>query len=182
MKLRMRPASTFLKRPGGWLLGQASTSAQRRVAIAVLVTAGLLLAAAVWQDQARRSQLQQLLASRGLVAPVVRRPAPVLSVQADRQRANHAIRQLNTPWPELFAMLEAQADPQAVALLSVEPNIDRGAVRIQTEGPLLDDLLTHASRLGQQPQVRQMQLLRVDEREAQGRRFARLTFDLTLAR
>lgn len=180
-----RPAfqpSAFGPRPWAWLLGQGASRAQRRAGVAALLVATALLAAVAWQDHQLREEVARVQLARGATQPTARPAALVLPTVPERQRANRAVRQLNTPWPTLFAMLESQTAPDVVAVLSVEPNIERGAVRIQTEGPALDELLGHASRLAQQPPVRQMQLIRVDEREDQGRRLARLTFELVLAR
>jgi hypothetical protein len=170
--------------PGRWalLLGHAATPRRRAVAgllLALSLLLFLLAAAAMLQAQRRLQDARQ--AQR-----VVSRPAPPdlvagLPAAAERLRINRAVRQLNTPWPMLFAALEAEAS-DTVAVLSVEPNAERGAVRVQTEGPALEALLTHAERLGRRAPFGQVQLLRVEEKEELGRPFARLSFELLLLR
>jgi hypothetical protein len=184
----MVPGFDFARRGRPWLLGAASSRGARGVALLLLLVAGLALASVAWhcielerQLQARQHAVRQARAAQA-PAPAVRPDAgPTLS-DAERKRINRAIRQLNTPWPLLLGVLEQAASPE-VALLSIEPDIDRGIVRVQAEGSTLDALLAHAEKVQQSPQVAHTQLLKIDH-DMPGRGVAapRLSFDVVLAR
>ena len=62
-----------------------------------------------------------------------------------------------------------------------EPDVERGAIRVYSEGRQVDDLLAHAGRLKRNPQFARVQLLRIDTDEAGPQRLPRLSFDLVLA-
>jgi Tfp pilus assembly protein PilN len=66
-----------------------------------------------------------------------------------RRQINSVIRQLNTPWDQLFDQLESST-PRDVSLISIEPDAKRGSVRLQAEARALDTLLTYAARLQNQ--------------------------------
>jgi hypothetical protein len=119
-----------------------------------------------------------------------RRPMPVLRSStaapalkpAERTRINDIVRRLNTPWPAVFGVLE-QAASDDVALLSIEPDVERGAIRVLAEGRSLDALLAHAQRMQQSPAVAHVRLLRI-EKDSAGPDSAvpRLGFDVVLVR
>lgn len=174
----------FVQLRWAWLFGHRSRLASRRLAIITLLLAasGLAASASVWLrmrgDLASRTVPQ---AMHPQVVADARAPSPpaVLGA-AERLRVNRILRRLNTPWSAIFAALESQASPQ-VAVLSVEPDVERGAVRITTQGPSLDELLRHAARVQQAPQFAQVQLLRIEPEEASVHaHLSRLSFDLTL--
>ncbi|MFO1274100.1 MAG: ATP-dependent RNA helicase HrpA [Rubrivivax sp.] len=125
-------------------------------------------------------------AGRGVVARVVAAPPPAPAASAarpaDPARLNRVVRRLNTPWAALFEALEREASPE-VALVSIETDAERGAVRVVTEGPALDALLRHAERVQDSPRFVRGQLLRIEPPESGAPPgLSRLSFDLVLAR
>lgn len=173
-----------------WLFGHASRPAGRRVqAVVLLFSAGLLLAAAAawWQQRAQavpKAAVAAVPAARTAVTA-----APTLNA-ADRARINRVVRRLNTPWGSIFEALENQAGARA-ALLSLETDAERGAVRVTTEGPSLDELLLHAERVQATAPFVRTQLLRIETPDTAGATGARpepasgltrLSFDLVIQR
>ena len=157
--------------PAAWLLGHRH--GRRRGAIAGLALASLALACAAGFFMQQGALLQAVVDSRSLqarpAAPV--RPAATArpAVSADvAARANRVVRSLNTDWPAIFAALEREARPAEVALVALESDAERGAVRVVTEGPALDALLAHAERVQASPRFQRTRLLRVEPPEAGG--------------
>jgi hypothetical protein len=72
-----------------------------------------------------------------------------------RRQINDVIRQLNTPWLDLFEQLE-RSTPKDVALISIEPDASRASLRLQAEAKTLDTLLTYADRLHNQNMLGQL--------------------------
>lgn len=62
-----------------------------------------------------------------------------------RRELNRVIRQLNTPWPQVFDQIE-QTTPSDIALIGIEPDGSR-ALRIEAESKSLDRLLRYAASL-----------------------------------
>lgn len=180
-------APGFVSPSWAWLFGHRGGARRRRVAGGALVVsvACLAVAAAAWWSASEALAEQQRAraaaehAVRTAVTPSA--PAPALTA-AERVRMNRVVRRLNMPWGPIFSSLEGQAMP-TVAVLSLEPDVERGAVRVQTEGPSLDELLQHATRVQQAPYFGRTQLLRIDPQDARGTsEMSRLSFDLVLAR
>jgi len=65
-----------------------------------------------------------------------------------QQRARHIALELRLPWNKLFRAVEDAADP-AVALLAVEPDVRRGALRVTGEAKNKDAMLRYVRRLGE---------------------------------
>lgn len=181
------PALPFLRSRFAWLLGAASSARTCWLAVICLVTAALVLTGATWQSWALRAALaerQHRLLAREAVPSA--RPAQATAAAgatlsaAERTRVNLIVRRLNTPWGAILDALEAESSA-AVTILAIEPDVERGAIRIHSEGRQVDDLLAHAGRLMRNPQFAQVQLLRIDTDEASPQRLPRLTFDLVLA-
>lgn len=171
-----------------WLLGAAGSPRGRRLGAACLLLSVAVLGATAFEAWSRRDMLVQrqrqlalATSPRGPVPEVAAAAAsaPVLR-PADAARLNLVVRRLNTPWAAIFDALERQASPLAT-VLAVEPDVERGAIRIVTEGQRLDDLLRHAAQVPDVPRFSQVQLLRIDTAEAGEPRRPRLTFDLVLA-
>lgn len=175
----------FLPPRHAWLLGQGG---RRGAAAAVLALAFAALAGAAalaWQRHAADTAAAHQR-SRDLPPPVAARPAPAATLSAaERARLNRIVRRLNTPWPDIFEALESQPDPK-VALLSLETDAERGAVRVQTEGPSLEALLQHSERVQAAPPFARTRLLRIEPPEAAsapaagGATLTRLSFDLVI--
>lgn len=74
---------------------------------------------------------------------------PEASLTEEQRRSlNTVIRQLNTPWQDLFDQLERQT-PKDVALISIEPDARRASIRLQAEAKTLEALLAYAASLQQ---------------------------------
>ena len=82
------------------------------------------------------------------------------------QRARRIALELRLPWNDLFRAVEQSADP-AVALLAVEPDVQRNALRVTGEAKDKDAMLRYVRRLGaQKPIVRAMLESHVERRES----------------
>lgn len=66
------------------------------------------------------------------------------------QRANEVLRQLTLPWEELFRTLESVAGKK-VALLALEPDLEKQQVKISGEARDMAALLNYIARLEEQP-------------------------------
>jgi hypothetical protein len=62
------------------------------------------------------------------------------------EQANQVLRQLGFPWSELFTAVEASGG-EHVALLSLEPDIQKSAVKISGEAKDLDAVLDYVRQL-----------------------------------
>jgi Tfp pilus assembly protein PilN len=77
---------------------------------------------------------------------------PATEVRSDEQTAretkqvNAAIHQLSLPWKELFAAIETTRTHD-VAVLVIEPDVNKGLVNISAEGKKLDSMLDYAASL-----------------------------------
>ncbi|MGY4829024.1 hypothetical protein ACVNIS_10640 [Sphaerotilaceae bacterium SBD11-9] len=181
---------SFVAPRGSWLFGQHAHRGPHRLAAACLALAALavLSTGGVWFELrsrlATREEMRldaEQLARRAQVASTAA-AAPAAVNAAERVRINRIVRRLNTPWSAIFTSLESQALP-GVAVLSLEPDVERGAVRVHTEGPSLDELLRHAASIQEMPQFGRTQLLRIDPEEGKGAAgLSRLSFDLILTR
>lgn len=166
------------------LLGHRTPPMQRRLALAVLIAALLTAAAAGWYWARQRAAFDalQLAVSARPAAPTAA-PAAAAINAADSARLNRVVRRLNTDWPAIFQALEREARPKEVAIVSLESDAERGAVRVVTEGPALDALLAHAERVQASPRFGRSQLLRIEPPDGAAQtELSRLSFDLVLAR
>lgn len=66
-----------------------------------------------------------------------------------RQQLQTLLAQLNTPWQQLLEQLE-DATPDQVALISMEPDTQRGSIKILAEAKQIDTLLRYAASLQNQ--------------------------------
>ncbi len=62
------------------------------------------------------------------------------------KEANQVVRQLNLPWNALFNAVEVSGG-QSIALLSMEPDLQKGTVKISGEAKDLDALLNYVRQL-----------------------------------
>lgn len=85
-----------------------------------------------------------------------------------QQRARRIALELRLPWNDLFRAVEQSADP-AVALLAVEPDVRRGALRVTGEAKNKDAMLRYVRRLGEQKPIVRSMLESHVERRAAGR-------------
>ena len=134
----------------------------RRLAAAGLVvlavSLGLAALLAVWQREmvAEIDMLELAQARRApREAPAERPPIDPARLDDAARRAQLVRLELRLPWIQLFDAVELAADPKSVALLAIEPDARRSALRITGEARNKTAMLDYMSRLGeQQPMVR----------------------------
>ena len=96
-----------------------------------------------------------------------------------RRHLNTVIRQLNTPWQDLFYQLESLT-PADVALLSIEPDARRRTIKLQAEARTLDALLVYASSLEHQGVLGRLTYSKYEINEQDSNKPTRLSFELEL--
>lgn len=84
------------------------------------------------------------LAKRGKIKPV--QPVDSEQLQTDIRQANDILQQLSLPWDALFKAVEATRERE-IALLSIQPNVDKRVVRITGEAKSFEALLAYMSYL-----------------------------------
>lgn len=135
------------------------------------LTVGLLAAAAavlVAVEVEVRDRLQQAAQQRATAAAsdraqrqaAAQRQRTVVTVSAERARAvNDAIRRLNLEWDKLFVALNSAAEGQQsaregrVALLSLEPDVAGGVVKLIAETRNPESMLAYQKRLAGRPEL-----------------------------
>lgn len=130
--------SMYRAGPGAWLLVGAALAASSSAA-----WLGLELV-----DQQRRydAEIAAVRASHRLPPPA---PAAALPRISDAQAAavNAAIAQLNLPWRALQDAVAA-ATPATIALLALEPDAKKHALKITAEAKNADDMVAYVEQLG----------------------------------
>lgn len=86
------------------------------------------------------------LAKRGKIKPA--QPVDAQELQQEIRQANDILQQLTLPWDALFRAVEANSERE-IALLSVQPDVAKGIVRIGGEAKDFDALLAYVTRLEQ---------------------------------
>jgi Tfp pilus assembly protein PilN len=97
--------------------------------------------AAVERLRARALARSAVPAGAATAAPV-RQPVP----EAQASAVNAAVMQLNLPWRALHDAVQA-ATPPTVALLALEPDAKKSALRITAEARNSDDMITYVEQL-----------------------------------
>lgn len=118
------------------------------VALAALVALGaqyhtLTRQTALWDGKADRIESQSRRHAQA-ARPLTEQEARAQALEV--QQANQVLRQLTQPWNVMFAAVEASGDKD-VALLSLEPDTQKGTVKITGEAKNLVALLNYANRL-----------------------------------
>jgi len=151
-RLRLR-----LQRAPALALDFAQAQAQSRAkGMVVVAVAALLLSLALWQSdkaQERVSRLEAELNSLGVKNDAGRiRSAPVAATGVELEdrirKANRVIRQLSTPWEDVFGGMES-ANGQHIALLSMESDPGNAEVRVAAEARNVPKMLEYLERLRQ---------------------------------
>jgi small-conductance mechanosensitive channel len=96
-----------------------------------------------------------------------------------RRNLNTVIRQLNTPWQDLFDQLE-RLTPDDIALISIEPDARRRSIKLQAEAKMLDALLVYAAGLEQQGVFGRLTYSKYETNEKDANKPTRLSFELEL--
>ena len=125
--------------------------------VAVLLTAQQQLTSEQASVQARLAQLEIKLGRRP--ANALPQSTAMQREQAERlaQMRNVSL-QLQRPWQQLFAMLEAMPQ-EDVALLSLTPDARKGQVRISAEARSLEAMLQYHQRLERSAELSDVSLL-----------------------
>ena len=79
-------------------------------------------------------------------------------VTLETTQAKAIILELNLPWKELFAAVESYSKDD-VAVLSIEPDSQKGFVRINAEAKSLDSMLAYLAYLQKTPLFREVELI-----------------------
>jgi len=95
-------------------------------------------------QEIRISRLQEREKSR--IAPLVTPVRDTEQVARETEQANTVILALSLPWKELFEALEA-SQTNEVAVLAIEPNAQKGVVRISAEAKKLESMLNYVASL-----------------------------------
>lgn len=94
-----------------------------------------------------------------------------------RRHINAVVRQLNTPWQDLFNQLE-RITPAEVALLSIEPDAHSSTIKLQAEAKTLDTLLLYAAGLEQQGLFGRLTYSKHETNDQDTNKPIRLSFEL----
>ena len=128
----------------------------RTTAIVVIAVAALLLSLSLWQSDKARvrvSTLESELSSLGVKHDAGRiRSAPEtatgVELEERMRKANRVIRQLSTPWEDVFGGIES-ANGKHVALLSLDSDPSNAEVRVGAEARSAQKMLEYLERLRQ---------------------------------
>jgi Tfp pilus assembly protein PilN len=122
----------------------------------LLLTAALGLAAAMGQYQRTlekqiahwEGQVNQIQRISGQLAQASRTltGAAARAQRIEVNQANQVLRQLGLPWNTLFRAVEEPAGPD-ISLLSLEPDLQKGVVRIGGEARNFEALLAYVKQL-----------------------------------
>lgn len=123
----------------------------------------------------------QLMSSAGLPSKAQARKATsdLATTEEQRRGLNTVIRQLNTPWHDLFDQLE-KTTPADIALISIEPDAKRATIRLVAEAKRLETLLTYASDLQQQGVLGRLTYSKHETNDQDGNKPVRLSFELDM--
>ena len=128
--------------------------------------------------QARTTQLMPSNVS--LSKTQARKATSDLATTEDQRRGlNTVIRQLNTPWQDLFDQLE-KTTPTDIALISIEPDAKRATIRLVAEAKRLETLLTYASDLQQQGVLGRLTYSKHETNDQDSNKPVRLSFELDM--
>lgn len=111
----------------------------------------LRITAATQEWEARAAQLEHAQRRpHGGYRKIALNPGETLALQREVRQANQVLAQLAWPWEALFRGVEAAGSEQ-VALLAIEPNLEKRTLLIRGEARDLHGLLAYLRRLERQP-------------------------------
>jgi Tfp pilus assembly protein PilN len=150
----------------------------------LLLCTALLLGLALWQNAQKlraQQQQQQLLLERQQNRLLARTPTQTVTPKAEiaepkANAINAAIGQLNLPWHGLLNALEA-ATPKTIALLAIEPDAKKQALKGQAEAKDSDDMLDYLEQLKKQPFFDQVDLTKHEINEQDPNKPLRFQFE-----
>jgi hypothetical protein len=165
------------------LFGAGGGRAWHALGALAFATGALALAGVGWQGivtQRALDDVGQAVALRSArVHPLEASPSPPGLTPTQLDALNQATRQLNLPWGEIFLAIEERT-AVPVALLSIEPDAQRHAVRIQAEAPHIDSLLAYASQFRKAGPFDRVELIKHETNEQDAAHPMRLSFDALL--
>jgi Tfp pilus assembly protein PilN len=133
------------------------------------------------QIAALQNKTTQLVPATGAPSKAqARKATSELATTEDQRRGlNTVIRQLNTPWQDLFDQLEKTTPPD-IALISIEPDAKRATIRLVAEAKRLETLLTYASDLQQQGVLGRLTYSKHETNDQDNNKPVRLSFELDM--
>jgi Tfp pilus assembly protein PilN len=99
--------------------------------------------------------------------------------EEQRHSLNTVIRQLNTPWQDLFDQLEKTTPPE-IALISIEPDAKRATIRLVAEAKRLENLLAYADALQLQGVLGRLTYSKHETNDQDSNKPVRLSFELEI--
>ena len=129
--------------------------------LVVLLMGALTLAYVANTERTLTSQIElaearlDRLEKRGKIKPA--QPVDAEQLQTEIRQANEILQQLSLPWDALFKAVEAKRE-QEIALLSIQPNVDKRVVRITGEAKNFEALLAYMSFLEDSKTLHQVYL------------------------
>lgn len=124
-----------------------------RLALGLLVIAVAIAASALWRFEQLRQERAVWEAERALTqsrapqgATANRDRAQGTRLAQETAAANAVIRRIQFPWAEMFGAFEAAAG-EDVALIGIEPDANKGVVRLTVEARNARNMLHYVRRL-----------------------------------
>ena len=132
------------------------------VALAVGLSGAAYVAWSYHAGSQKIAQQESLIASIRTEKASRMDPLPVETdteqTTLETAQAKAIIQELNLPWKELFAAFESYQKDD-VAVLSIEPDSQKGLVRITAEAKSLDSMVTYYAYLQKTPLFREVELV-----------------------
>jgi len=151
----------------------ASTARSSRMGAALFVAGALLAGAAVMDDASRGEQLtrsqQHLKKARAAAKRAEAAQAPNQGAElANFKQSGDIAQRLISPWGDLLDALE-HADNENVALLAIEPDAEKGRLRLSGEAKNLDALVEYIKSLDGRAGIAELRLMtqQVKQNDAQ---------------
>ncbi len=128
----------------------------RAMGLAAIAVAALLLSLVLWQSDKAQQRVTTLeaeltaLGAKNDAGRIRRAPDAATGVELEERmrKANRVIRQLGTPWEDVFGGIES-ANGKDVALLSLESDPGNAEVRVGAEARNAPKMLEYLERLRQ---------------------------------
>ena len=181
----------FASPPRHTFFGYCRAASVNAALVLGLIVAGVALVwmcFQVYQTQQETKALEQAVENlQSNIAEHInsQKTTQALSTETDLSKENlkalgGVIKQLNVPWQDIFKQLEKTIPPD-IALLSIEPDAQRGQIRLQAEAESLDSLLRYASTLQNYGIFGRLNYSKHETNEQDPNKPARLTFELGLS-
>lgn len=133
-----------------------------------IVTLVVGLAGALFTVWSYHEESQKISQQEILIASIRRERSSILDTQpiekdseqiaVETNQAKAIILELNLPWRELFEAIESY-QKNDVAVLAIEPDAQKGLVRVNAEAKSLDNMITYLAYLQKLPLFRNIELV-----------------------